>query len=122
MHLLGGMNVTTAQRITFREGVDNSAVVLREFRAQAFRTTMLEPVCVRLDTQVLHLCTRILHTQKEERNVAERRLHPVPSKAANLQRSFQILGLRDICKETIVVVNFYEDQHTSMLQNVPEVT
>lgn len=115
MHLLGGVNVTTAQRITFREGVDNSAVVLREFRAQAFRTTMLEPVCVRLDTQVLHLCTRILHTQKEERNVAERRLHPVPSKAANLQRSFQILGLRDIYKETIVVVNFYEDQHTSML-------
>ncbi len=78
-------------------------VVLGKLLDKTVGSHGLEPLSIRLDSQVLHLRARVLHAQKEERDLAERGLHPVPSPAADLQRSLQILVIGNVSSDKVLV-------------------
>lgn len=90
------VGITTAERVTLREGCNSVTVILGELGAKATSALVLEEVRVRFHAEILQLGARVLHAKQEETDRTQRGLHPIPGKAANLKGSLQIFGLGNI--------------------------
>lgn len=75
----------------------NLGIILRILQNKSFRTSFLNPSCVRFDAEVLQAGSGELHAQQPEGEGTKWRLHPIPSPDRYLERGFQVPGLGDVC-------------------------